>query len=235
MAWYETNVRAPSGVGQMPDTAPGAVLGMGISNAIGSFLDRTAKMEETKRASERQAFQMGQELLGNAMKEKQMQQAIEQAAADRAMRQEESALDRAMRQQELGANIASKNAYNQLMREQMAATAANQRLALDVEAQKAILAAQMKEEELKRKQAESLSDTRSNVMKQVAQLGNAEDVSKALLEARQAGPAVEKVVLENIMGEIYQPEPSWYELGDWGRRDIDTSKITTMLEALKTK
>ena len=55
MAWYETNVRAPSGVGQMPDTAPGAVLGMGISNAIGSFLDRTAKMEETKRALERQA------------------------------------------------------------------------------------------------------------------------------------------------------------------------------------
>ena len=90
MAWYETNVKAPNGVGQMPDTAPGAALGMGISNAIGSFLDRTAKMEEAKRASERQAFQMGQELLANA----RAQQLFDLQMQDRQERKEAEANQR---------------------------------------------------------------------------------------------------------------------------------------------
>ena len=240
MGWYDVNVKAPAAGSQMPSVAPGAVLGQGISNTIGGFLERTAKIRAEEAAKQKMAYDMAQEAAAMQLKQQAMEQAKEDSRLDRAfkeaqLKQAKEIADKnfLMDERKLGAEMANKAAYNKMMSDYYKQMGENQRLAQDVEASKAILASQKEAASRSASQAESLSKLRQDTLKQVSQLGNPEDVTEALLKAKAAGPAVERTVLESLIGGgAYNPETRWYELGDWGRRDVDVSAINKMIESL---
>ena len=220
MSWYETGVKAPSI--NMPDQAPGAVLGFGLGNIFAKEIERQRTNEATALAQENL----------------ELERAMKQAAMDRAA--EESALNRAIKQQELDANREFRN--NQLKIQQGELDLGKernrlQRIYYDMLADKAITDTQI---ELRKLDASATKDINEKAAKleekinaAIPRLGNTKgEISKVMAEIGQLS-AAERIPLYNelIRGGVFESEPPFWEL-DFGRNDVD---LDTTKKALKSK